>query len=91
MSAAHARKEPRTKAKRVVFRVSWASKARMWAVRGNGGTTFHRTKRGATADAVLSATRMYTGGIRTQVVIHKRDGRIESERTYGGDPVRRKG
>ena len=30
-------------------------------------------------------------GTRGQLIIHKKDGRIQSERTYGGDPKRRKG
>ncbi len=91
MSAAHARKEPRTTAKRVVYRVQWSPKTKTWRVTGNGaGESFIR-KKDAVNVGVVRANWTYSCGIRTQLVIHNKDGRIESERTYGADPVRRKG
>lgn len=82
---------PRTKAKRVVFRVLWNPKERMWRVSGDGSVWRSFLKRAAVRDGVYWASRLHQSGVLTQLVIHNRDGRIESERTYGADPVRRKG
>lgn len=50
------------------------------------GTTFY-LKTAAIAFAVGIAK----GSVPSQVVIYKRNGRIQSERTYGQDPERSKG
>ena len=84
---------PRTKAKRVVFRVQ-ATKDKFWPWRskGNGVTRVFLSKREAVSHASWECDYIYrNSGIRTQLVIHGKDGRIQSERTYGADPVRRRG
>lgn len=93
MSAAHARKEPRTKAKRVVFRVTPTKySAFPWKLNGNGRTSTHERKSVAVNLGRIECDALWRySGIRAQLVIHNKDGRIQSERTYGADPVRRKG
>jgi len=56
-------------------------------VKSSGGTTAHRTK----TEAVREAARVGRENGNAQVIIKKRDGKIESERTYGKDPRRSKG
>ena len=83
----------RLKVKRVVFRVQ-ATKDRAfpWKLTGNGSVDHYKSKSNAIANGALLCGYMYRDqGIRTQLVIHGKDGRIQSERTYGADPVRRKG
>jgi len=58
-----------------------------WSVKGADGTSTHRTK----TKAVSEAARMGRKSGKAQVIIKKRDGKIESERTYGRDPRRTKG
>jgi len=58
-----------------------------WSVKSSGGTTAHRTK----TAAVGEAARIGRENGNAQVIIKKRDGKIESERTYGKDPRRSKG
>ena len=83
-----------TKAKRIVVRVQYRKAQDMWAVKRPGvrGDGFYVYK----ADAVTTAAWEcdYTwrnSGVKTQLVIYRKDGKIQSERTYGADPVRRKG
>ena len=83
---------PRTKAKRVVFRVQWSKPHDAWRISGNGIRRYRYLKANAVRLASLDCDYLYSNsGIRTQLVIHGKDGRIQSERTYGADPVRRKG
>lgn len=81
----------RLKVKRVVFRVQY-KRGDGWMVRGNARTASYSFKSSAVMDGVQQCTRLYRDqGIRTQLVIHGKDGRIQSERTYGDDPARRRG
>lgn len=81
----------RTKAKRVVFRVSWNARLKEWVVKGNGRCYYWRTKAAAIEDGIFAAAYLHDLGALTQLVIHNKDGKIAEERTYGADPVRRKG
>jgi hypothetical protein len=58
-----------------------------WMVKSGNDKTRHDTKQSATQDAV---GRGRASG-NAQVIIHKKDGTIQSERTYGNDPRRSKG
>lgn len=61
-----------------------------WAVKVDGDkTSGHRTKAVAVDKAIASAKR---GGEPSSLKIHKQDGTIQEERTYGGkDPFPPKG
>ena len=55
-----------------------------WAVKGEGNgkaTSVHQTQREAIEDAQRIAINQ-----RSEVVIHRRDGRIRDSDSYGGDP-----
>jgi hypothetical protein len=84
---------PKQTIQRVVYRVQYSKRERLWTVSERGNPVFHRwpTKDGAIQCGRFHATRDFNNGIRTQLVIHRKDGQIQSERTYGADPVRRKG
>jgi hypothetical protein len=58
-----------------------------WFVKSGGTPERFKTKAMAIASAVKSAKQHGNA----QVVIRKRDGTIQSERTYGNDPRRSKG
>jgi hypothetical protein len=56
-----------------------------WQVKKQGGnkaSSVHRTKDAAIGSAISQAHRSKP----SQVIIHGKDGRFQSERTYGGDP-----
>lgn len=79
--------------KRAVYRVQYIGES--WQIRGPGVTTpdrWHAAKTTAVhAAASLARSRWQTFGQLGQVVIHGKDGRIQSERTYGKDPRRHRG
>ena len=82
-------KEAGKMAKRKVYHVSKREDGQ-WGVVGRGAkraAAVERTKE----EAKRRATEIARGQEPSQVVIHKEDGRIQEERTYGGDPRRRKG
>lgn len=59
-----------------------------WGVKTGGRTVSkHRTQ----GNAVKAAARRGRKGQPSQQVIHRPNGRIRDERTYGGDPQRSKG
>jgi len=62
-----------------------------WAVKQSGEVVSkHRTQ--ATSEAAIKAGhRAQDGGGLGQAVLHKSDGRIREERTYGSDPRNIKG
>jgi hypothetical protein len=75
---------------RARWTVLWVRNA--WFVRRGPNTVALWTKK---ADAVQQAARLArehrTAGGLAQVVIRGKDGRIQTERTYGADPRRTKG
>jgi hypothetical protein len=64
-----------------------ANKGQGWSVSGGGQARTFRTKE----EAVRQAAAAGRASGHAQVVIKGRDGRIQSERTYGADPRRTKG
>ncbi len=83
-------KKPAAKAKRVVYHVTWDKKLKIWLIKKEGRKTpvsKHTTKREAVAEGRKLAKKEKLG----QLIIHKQDGKIETEYTYGKDPVKYKG
>jgi hypothetical protein len=58
-----------------------------WVVTSGTEKTWHDTKRSAIDDAVARGRESGNA----QMIIRKKDGTIQSERTYGNDPRRSKG
>lgn len=75
---------PETTTQRTVFHVVPSSGD--WEVKreGGAGVSTHSTKAEAEAAAIEVAKR----SIPSQVKIHRKDGVLEEERTYGDDPPR---
>lgn len=76
--------------KRAIYRVRWSCGE--WVLRTPKGTDVNqpgRTKRAVVSmGRRLARTRWEDRGEPTQLVIHGRDGRIQTEHTYGRDPER---
>lgn len=49
------------------------------------------TKDEALEEGKKRAHKLHSGGLNAQLVIHRQDGSIEGEHTYGDDPVRHPG
>lgn len=78
--------------RRRVYRIAWDARARRWVIRGPAaGFMPFRTKAAAVDVGVEHCRFLLDLNLRSQLVIHRRDGTIESERTYGADPKRTKG
>jgi hypothetical protein len=58
-----------------------------WVIKSGGTSEKFKTK----TMAIASATKSAKNHGNAQVVIRKKDGSIQSERTYGNDPRRSKG
>lgn len=81
-------------AKRIVFRVRFSPKSRFWGVTSKGADlSFFSTRKSEAVreGAKLARDIRESEGTPTQLVAHSKRGRICFERTYGGDPRRRKG
>jgi hypothetical protein len=81
-------------AKRVVYRVRWWSGR--WVLYRDGeavhGMTSELTKNQAVSmGAEYARALRESEGTPSQLVIHGKNGKIQSERTYGNDPRRSKG
>jgi hypothetical protein len=74
--------------KRLKFTVLWLRDH--WELRGIGFTVYG-FKADAVAEGVKLARAHLAAGGRAQLVIRGKDGRIQSERTYGADPRRSRG
>jgi len=74
-------------ARRTRVDVMFDKRESRWVVKGGGETHAFETKNEAVMQAA-AAGRMLDNA---QVVIRKKDGKIQSERTYGSDPRRTKG
>jgi len=76
--------------KRVVFNSSMTKKG--WVVTRSGKTVSqHATQKEAEKAAIAEAHEIYASGGLAQTVLHKSDGTIREERTYGKDPERTPG
>jgi hypothetical protein len=81
---------PKTTTKRI--RITVTPQRGQWAVKQPGiRTETSGTKAACVAVATGRARDLWAGGRLAQVVIHRADGRIQEERTYGRDPVRHRG
>lgn len=77
-------------AKRQVFHS--VPKGNGWAVEQSGKVVSnHRTQAASEAAAIKAGHRAQDAGGLGQAVLHKGDGRIREERTYGSDPRNIKG
>jgi hypothetical protein len=75
---------------RQVFNSSLSKKG--WIVTKGGKTiSSHDSQKEAEAAAIAAARGVYDGGGLGQAVLHKKDGTIREERTYGKDPERTPG
>lgn len=62
---------------------------RGWRVTRNGGViSVHGTRKRAVDVAKRAALRMFASGSAVQLVLVRKDGSIQSERTYDHDPVK---
>jgi hypothetical protein len=78
------------KQKRKVFHSSLTKKG--WVVTEGGETISRNSNQKANEAAAIAAGRKaYEGGGLGQAVLHKSDGSIREERTYGKDPERTPG
>jgi Uncharacterized protein conserved in bacteria (DUF2188) len=63
-----------------------------WKVESNQRTiSTHRTQAASEKAAIRAGHKAQDAGGMGQAVLHKENGRIREERTYGGDPRRTKG
>jgi hypothetical protein len=63
-----------------------------WKVESKGRTiSTHRTQAASEQAAIKAGHKARNTGGLGQAVLHKANGRIREERTYGGDPRRTKG
>ena len=78
------------KEKRVVFNSSLSRDGWMMT---SGGTQLsnHETQKESEAAAIAAAKKAYKDGGLGQAVLHKANGEIREERTYGKDPERTPG
>lgn len=78
--------------KRAIYDIHWGSGGHWWFV--HEGKILHRDRKKIYAQwrAQQELKRAWEMvGLRSELVIHGRDGRIQDRRTYGGDPKRTKG
>lgn len=82
-------------AKRIVFRVRWTERIgrRAWWVFRDREPVMSCPKKQHTIWCAVQRAREMWGSAFTpaQVVIHRKNGTIQEERTYGNDPRRTKG
>lgn len=77
-------------AKRQVFHSSPSKEG--WKVTQSGKTlSTHDTQKQSEAAAIAAGRKAEASGGKGQAVLHKSDGTIREERTYGQDPERSKG
>lgn len=77
---------------RTVFRIHHSEFSGVWVASVEGRTVdFDRNKVDIVQRTANQCRDLLTVSVDSQIVIHGRDGRIQSERTYGNDPARRKG
>lgn len=79
--------------KRAIYRVQWSAERRLWTTRISGVlTNYSDTKTDAVFWIKLICKRAFElFGERSQLVIHNKNGRIQSERTYPDTTPKRKG
>jgi hypothetical protein len=73
--------------KRIVYHVTYDISSNEWKVKRQG-TKRAPSKHSNKDQAITAAIYKAMNNTPSQVKIHKRDGKIQEERTYGGDPER---
>ncbi len=83
----------KTMKKRVVYRVQWRKREKLWVLTCGGHIICGRNRqRLAYLIGCTKARHTWEQwGDRAQLVVHKRNGVIRTEHTYGDDPRRTKG
>jgi hypothetical protein len=77
---------------RAVFHSVPSKSGSGWDVKKGGEVvSHHRRQETSERAAVRAGNKVLDGGGRAQAVLHKRDGTIREERTYGADPKRSPG
>ncbi len=77
---------------RTVFQIQFDKQRGIWIARVEGKPVDFDARKEALVQRTANQCRcLRMERIDSQIVIHGRDGRIQSERTYGNDPKRRKG
>jgi hypothetical protein len=74
-------------AQRTVYHVVYDSDGKRWRVlreNASRASSVHRTK----DEAIIAGRKLAKNHVPGQLVIHKRDGSIQTEYTYGDDPER---
>lgn len=79
-----------SKPTRIIWRVQFVA-GRWRVLRGNRTDAIHGIKAGAVHYARAQARKHQAGGGLAQVVVHGKDGAIQTEHTYGADPRHIKG
>jgi hypothetical protein len=72
---------------RTVYHVVYDSDGKQWRVlreNASRASSVHATKK----EAITAGRKLAKNHVPSQLVIHKRDGSIETEYTYGDDPER---
>lgn len=78
--------------KRRVLWVEWSKRERAWVVRGLPyGLGWFLVKQEAVSWAAANCRHHLAAGTTSQLKIRGKNGRIQSERTYGADPRRHRG
>lgn len=78
--------------KRLICRVTWSQRGRCWLAKVPWcAPADYATKAEAVREARMAARGLHRDGRLSQLVVHRKDGRIAFEATYGNDPKRRKG
>lgn len=77
------------KAERIVYHVVPDASAEKWLVTQENGS--HRTEHATKEEAVKEARKLAQKGPLGQIKVHRKDGNMEYESTYGDDPRRSPG
>jgi len=85
------RKNKPKRQERLIWRVQYHKHHRAWSYSGFSEEVYFTTQRAAIDRARWKARQAWKHGRLAQVVVHRKDGRIRFENTYGQDPRRYKG
>ena len=85
-----AKAKPVTKAQRKCYHVTFNRKTETWEMKLKGAKCASARSPRKT-DAVARAKELAKKAKLGQVIVHKQDGKIQTEYTYGADPKRSKG
>lgn len=72
--------------RRTVFRVSFLAKDGVWAVRSPQAPTIHFATKGQAVDYAVQAAKSLP---LAQVVVHRKDGTIQEERSFAQEEIPR--